>query len=248
MTPLLVALAVLVALGGIVAVSAREPRFAVLGVIIVLVGGAYVADPLPGSWASGRGLPARCSPDTCSGSRCAMRPRPTAGWHVGWPGATALAAVAFAAGWFAAGIARDGARGHRRARGRRPPGSRPRWSPGRRSPGRRSPPRSRWSRWARRPSSWRATSSGSASASCCSSPRPASSAMRWRPATTGAIELAFAIVEAIARCRHRGARRRVDPAALRPRAPRLGARQPAIHHRALDEAHWRPAPGDDQRP
>ncbi len=47
-TPLLVALAVLVAAGGVVAVSAREPRFAVLGMIIALVGAAYVADPLPG--------------------------------------------------------------------------------------------------------------------------------------------------------------------------------------------------------
>jgi hypothetical protein len=102
-TPVLVALAVLVALGGVVAVSAREPRFAVLGVIIVLVGGAYVADPVPGLV----GLGARLAGAVLAGYLLwvALRraPAPTAGWHVGWPGAAALAAVAFVAGWFAAG-------------------------------------------------------------------------------------------------------------------------------------------------
>jgi hypothetical protein len=102
-TPFLVALAALVAVGGIVAVSAREPRFAVLGVIIALVAAGYVADPLPGLVA----LAARLAGAVLAGYLVwvALRkaPAPTAGWHVGWPGATALAVVAFAAGWLAAG-------------------------------------------------------------------------------------------------------------------------------------------------
>ena len=247
MTPVLVALAVLVALGGIVAVSAREPRFAVLGVIIVLVGGAYVADPLPGLV----GLGARLAGAVLAGYLLwvALRkaPAPTAGWHVGWPGATALAAVAFVAGWFAAGslatalgatVAEGPSSGRRRDRaGRRVAGGH----------GRRSPPRSRWSRWARRPCWWRATSCGSASACCCSSPRPASSATRWRPATTRRSSSGSG-----------SSRRSPVPPSRRSSPRRSGctstwsstarrARQPAIHHRALDEAHLRrPAPGDDQ--
>ncbi|HEY6571038.1 MAG TPA: hypothetical protein VIZ22_12145, partial [Candidatus Limnocylindrales bacterium] len=92
MTPLLVALAGLVAVGGIVAVSAREPRFAVLGVIIALVGAGYVADPLPSLAA----LAARLTGAVLGGYLIwvALRraPAQTAGWHVGWPGAVALAA------------------------------------------------------------------------------------------------------------------------------------------------------------
>ena len=103
MTPILVALAGLVAVGGIVAVSAREPRFAVLGVIIALIGAGYVADPLPDLVA----LAARLAGAVLGGYLIwvALRraPAQTAGWHVGWPGAVALAVAAFAAGWFAAG-------------------------------------------------------------------------------------------------------------------------------------------------
>ncbi len=166
MTPVLVALAVLVTLGGIVAVSAREPRFAVLGVIIVLVGGAYVADPLPGLV----GLAARLAGAVLAGYLLwvALRkaPAPTAGWQVGWPGAAALAAVAFVAGWFAAGSLAT-ALGASVAEGPSTAGVATRLSAGRRWPGRRSPPRSRCSRWARRRCWSRATSSGWASACCC---------------------------------------------------------------------------------
>jgi hypothetical protein len=102
-TPLLVALAGLVAIGAIVAVSAREPRFAVLGLIIGLVAAGFVADPLPSLAA----LAARLAGAALAGYLLwvALRraPAQTAGWHVGWPGATALAVVAFAAGWLAAG-------------------------------------------------------------------------------------------------------------------------------------------------
>jgi hypothetical protein len=91
------------AAGGVVAVSAREPRFATLGAFVAIVAGAYVADPVPGLPA----LAARLVAAVLAGYLVwiALRGAParTAGWHVGWPGATALAMVAFAAGWLAAG-------------------------------------------------------------------------------------------------------------------------------------------------
>jgi hypothetical protein len=102
-TPLLVALAGLVAIGAIVAVSAREPRFAVLGLIIALVAGAYVADPLPSVAALGARLAGAALAGYLIWVALRHAPAQTAGWHVGWPGATALAVGAFAAGWLASG-------------------------------------------------------------------------------------------------------------------------------------------------
>ncbi len=103
MTATLAAVAVLVAGGGIVAVSAREPRLAALGTLVVLVGSGYVADPLPEAVA----LAARLTGAVLAGYLIwvALR-RPgalTAGWQIGWPGATVIAVAAFAAGWLAAG-------------------------------------------------------------------------------------------------------------------------------------------------
>jgi hypothetical protein len=102
-TPLLVALAGLVAIGAIVAVSAREPRFAVLGLIIALVAGGYVADPLPSYAALGARLAGAALAGYLIWVALRRAPAQTAGWHVGWPGATALAVIAFAAGWLASG-------------------------------------------------------------------------------------------------------------------------------------------------
>jgi hypothetical protein len=102
-TSLLVVIAALVAAGGVVAVSAREPRFATLGVFVTLVGAAYVADPVP----SLEALAARLVGAILAGYLVwvALRraPAQTAGWHLGWPGGVALAIVAFLAGWLAAG-------------------------------------------------------------------------------------------------------------------------------------------------
>src|SRR4029079_19819307 len=86
------------------------------------VGGAYGARPLPGLV----GLAARLAGAVLAGYLLwvALRkaPAPTAGWHVGWPGAAVLAAVAFVAGWFAAGslataLGATGAEGPSAARG-----------------------------------------------------------------------------------------------------------------------------------
>ncbi|HKF84928.1 MAG TPA: hypothetical protein VKB30_04020 [Candidatus Limnocylindrales bacterium] len=103
MTPAIILLAVVVTAAGVIATSAREPRFAALGMIVALVGAAYVTEPLPGLVA----LAARLAGSALAGYLVwiALRgaPPPTSGWRVGWPGAGGVAIVAFAIGWLAAG-------------------------------------------------------------------------------------------------------------------------------------------------
>lgn len=103
MTPALVAVALLVAVGAVAAASAREPRFAALGLVVATLGAAYVSDPLPGMAA----LAARLVGALLGGYLVwvALRdaPAPTAGSHLGWPGAAAIALAGFAAGWLSAG-------------------------------------------------------------------------------------------------------------------------------------------------
>ena len=102
MTPVLVLLAVLVAAGGALAVSAREPRLAALGTLVALVGSAYVEDPLPGPLS----LLARLVGTVLAGYltwialRQAPSPLPARGFRV--PGALAIATAAFVAGWLTA--------------------------------------------------------------------------------------------------------------------------------------------------
>lgn len=102
MTPALVVLAVIVAGGAVVAMSAREPRFAALGALVALLGAPYVADPMPGSVA----LAARLVGVVLGGYLVwiALRRAPVAvtASAMGWRGATAVAVAAFAAGWLAA--------------------------------------------------------------------------------------------------------------------------------------------------
>jgi hypothetical protein len=102
-TPALVVLAVLVTVAAVVATSAREPRLAALGMVVTIVGAAYVTEPLPGVVA----LAARLAGSVLAGYLVwvALRgaPPPTAGWQLGWPGAAAVAIVAFAIGWLSSG-------------------------------------------------------------------------------------------------------------------------------------------------
>ncbi len=102
MTAALVVLAALIAGGGVAAVSAREPRLAALGTLIVLVGTAFMADPLPDVLA----IAARLTGAVLAGYLIWVALRqpgaPTAGWQIGWPGAAAVAVASFATGWLAA--------------------------------------------------------------------------------------------------------------------------------------------------
>ena len=58
MNPALAGVALAVVLGAVVAGSARNARSAALGLIVAMVGGSFLADPLPGSLglAAGRTL------------------------------------------------------------------------------------------------------------------------------------------------------------------------------------------------
>lgn len=102
MTPALVALAVVVGVGAVVAMSARLPRLAILGALVALAGSAYVADPLPSPVALG----ARLAGTTLAAYLLwiAARGAPRLeGTGPGLPGSAALAGVAFLAGWLGAG-------------------------------------------------------------------------------------------------------------------------------------------------
>ena len=102
MTPVLVALAIVVVAGGVTAVAAATPRAAVLGLLVAILGAAYVADPLPGPV----GLAARLAGSTLGAYlvwialRRAPRQLPPA--TAGWLGSGAIAAAAFVAGWLVA--------------------------------------------------------------------------------------------------------------------------------------------------
>jgi hypothetical protein len=100
----LVGVALAVVLGAVIAGSARTGRAAVLGLVVALVGGLFVADPLPDSlglaarlvgavlagyllWIAARGLDAR-----------------TAGSRLGWPAELLVAAAAAVVGYGSHGL------------------------------------------------------------------------------------------------------------------------------------------------
>lgn len=103
MTSAVVLLAILVTAGAVVAVSAREPRFAALGIIVTLVVAAFIADPAPGVAALGARVVGAALAGYLIWVALRGAPPPTTGWRVGWPGAAAVAMVAFVIGWLAAG-------------------------------------------------------------------------------------------------------------------------------------------------
>jgi hypothetical protein len=107
MTGILVLLAAVVAVGGVVSVTAREPRLATLGALVVMAASACVADPLPDLVS----IAARLTGALLAGYLIWVSLRdggaPTAGWQIGWPGSLAIAVAAFAIGWLAAAALGD---------------------------------------------------------------------------------------------------------------------------------------------
>ena len=104
MNPALAGVALAVVLGAVIAGSARNARAAVLGLIVALVGGSFVADPLPDSlslaarlvgamlagyllWIVGRGNDAR-----------------TGGSRLGWPAELLVATAAAVVGYGSHGL------------------------------------------------------------------------------------------------------------------------------------------------
>ena len=103
MTPVLVALAVIVVAGAVATAAAATPRAAVLGLLVAMLGAAYIGDPIPGLV----GLLARLAGTTLGvylvwiALRRAPGRLPPA--SAGWLGSGAIAGTAFVAGWLAAG-------------------------------------------------------------------------------------------------------------------------------------------------
>ncbi len=100
---LAVSLAVVVALGGVIAVGAATPRLAALGMTLALLGAAYVVDPLPGPLALGVRLVGTTLGAYLVWVALREAPQSVPGAAVAWPGAVAIAIVAFTAGFLAAG-------------------------------------------------------------------------------------------------------------------------------------------------
>lgn len=103
---LLVAVAVLIVAGGVLAAAAAKPRVAVVGMAVAIAGAGFVADPLPGATA----LLAEVTAAALAGYlgwvalRGASQPAPETADSGGpaWPGAVGIAMAAFLAGWLTA--------------------------------------------------------------------------------------------------------------------------------------------------
>jgi hypothetical protein len=101
-TPILVLVAVLVVACGVTAAAAQDPRLATLGAFGAVTLAALVSDPLP----SAAALLARLAGALLGGWLVWMSlrgaPRVSARTALGWPGTAGVAAAAFAGGWLAA--------------------------------------------------------------------------------------------------------------------------------------------------
>jgi hypothetical protein len=102
--PALAGVALAVVLGAVVAASARNARVAVLGLVLAMVGAAFVADPLPGSL----GLAARLVGAVLAGYLLWIAGRDTAartgGSRLGWPAELLVAGSAAVVGFGSHGL------------------------------------------------------------------------------------------------------------------------------------------------
>ena len=101
-TPVLLIVAGLVVAGAVVAVAAPNPRHATLGAFAAVLLAGLVADPLP----SAAGLVARLAGAALGGWLVWMAlrkaPSPAAHTSLGWAGSAGVAVAAFVIGWLAA--------------------------------------------------------------------------------------------------------------------------------------------------
>jgi hypothetical protein len=102
--PALAGVALAVVLGAVVAGSARNARTAALGLIVALIGGSFVADPLPDSL----GLAARLVGTVLGGYLLWVATRGvdarTSGSSLGWPAELLVAAAAATVGYGSHGL------------------------------------------------------------------------------------------------------------------------------------------------
>jgi hypothetical protein len=108
--PILAAVALVVVAGTVVAVAARAPRVAILGLAIVLIGSPVLADPLPAplglaSRFVGAILMAYLLWIAARDRGRILGPSPTTGGsRIGWPAEALMAAAAFVVGFAAHGL------------------------------------------------------------------------------------------------------------------------------------------------
>ena len=103
---LLVAIAVLIVAGGVLASAAAHPRIAVAGMAVATAGAGFVADPLPGPAAllaevTGAALAGYLGWVALRGASQPSRDSAVSGAPA-WPGAVGIAMAAFLAGWLTA--------------------------------------------------------------------------------------------------------------------------------------------------
>ena len=108
MNPALVGVALAVVLGAVIAASSRNARTAVLGLVLTLVGGSFLADPLPDS----TGLAARLIGSVLGGYLLWIAARGadarTGGSRLGWPVELLVAAAAAVVGYGSHGLGAPG--------------------------------------------------------------------------------------------------------------------------------------------
>jgi hypothetical protein len=102
--PALAGVALAVALGAVVAVSARNARAAVLGLVLAMIGAAFLADPLPDSL----GLASRLVGAVLAGYLLWIASRDpdarTGGSRLGWPAELLVGGAAAMAGYASHGL------------------------------------------------------------------------------------------------------------------------------------------------
>lgn len=106
MPVVIVALAVLIVAGGVLAAAAANPRIAVIGMAVAVAGAGFVADPLPGPTAllaEGVGAALAGYLGWMALRASAPLPQDPQGPAApAWPGAVGIAMAAFLAGWLTA--------------------------------------------------------------------------------------------------------------------------------------------------
>jgi hypothetical protein len=107
--PALAALTCVVVAGAVVAVSAREARAALLGLLVVLLGATLIADPLPGALPIAARLVAAFLAARLIAVGIRGEGETTAGSRLGWPVEALLAAAAALIGFGTHGLGAPGA-------------------------------------------------------------------------------------------------------------------------------------------
>lgn len=103
MTAVLLAIAGVVVAGAVTAVAARTPRLAVLGLLLALLGAAYVAEPFPGPVPLAARLAGTTLGTYLTWISLRRAPAVVPATGLGWAGSTAVAVAAFVTGLLAAG-------------------------------------------------------------------------------------------------------------------------------------------------